>query len=487
MEKMKRAGTIRLIVTVLGMSMGAWAQTTSQAQTQAPAQTDTTPAPAFGQTAPVLNPENPPVTGLDEPSLNLRTSSRSFISPALQVSESADTNGENALGGSSGLESITRVLGALDLQQFWPKSDFLLEYVGGGAFYADPYGVRQLQAAGLEAVTRWRTGQITLRDAFSYLPDGSFQIGTFGGAPGLGLATAIGMGTGATGGGLPGINNSSGGVFDGVGIVPRLQNTAILDAVQAITPRSAITVAGGFSDAHFFDTSNCALGPTDCLLNSDQLTIEGGYSHLINRHDQLGVVYAFQLFQFPQDTGGQIYIDVINLRYSHNITGKLSLIISAGPQYTELEAGGYYKHWSPSARVTLRYRMGHASLVATYEKFTSAGSGFFAGADVQAARLGYTRPLGRTWDFYGDLGYTYNSKIQNAAFGVPAGSFNDGFASAIVRKHLGRSYEAFAAYRFSELAFDQTVNLGLSGTGKIAQRQVGTIGIEWHPRPTRIE
>src|ERR1700734_2066858 len=154
MEKMKRAGTIRLIVTVLGMSMGAWAQTTSQAQTQAPA----------------LNPENPPVTGLDEPSLNLRTSSRSFISPALQVSESADTNGENALGGSSGLEAITRVLGALDLQQFWPKSDFLLEYVGGGAFYADPYGVRQLQAAGLEAVTRWRTGQITLRDAFSYLP-----------------------------------------------------------------------------------------------------------------------------------------------------------------------------------------------------------------------------------------------------------------------------------------------------------------------------
>src|ERR1700728_3081794 len=114
---MKSIGTIRWMLLVLGMSVGAWAQT----NTQAPAQTDTTPAPAFGQTAPVLNPENPPVTGLDEPSLNLRTSSRSFISPALQVSESADTNGENALGGSSGLESITRVLGALDLQQFWPK------------------------------------------------------------------------------------------------------------------------------------------------------------------------------------------------------------------------------------------------------------------------------------------------------------------------------------------------------------------------------
>jgi|HubBroStandDraft_4_1064222.scaffolds.fasta_scaffold10184_2 hypothetical protein len=480
---MKSIGTIRWMLLVLGMSVGAWAQT----NTQAPAQPEATPAPAFGQTAPVLNPENPPVTGLDEPSLDLKTASRSFISPALQVSESADSNGENTLGDTSGLASITRVLGALDLQQFWPKSDFLLEYVGGGAFYADPYSVRQLQAAGLEAITRWRTGQITLRDAFSYLPDGSFQIGTFGGAPGLGLATAIGMGTGATGGGLPGINNSSSQTFNGVGIVPRLQNTAILDAVQAITPRSAVTVAGGFSDSHFFDSENCALGPTTCLINSDQLTVEGGYSHLINRHDQLGVVYAFQLFQFPQETGGQIYIHVVNARYSHSITGKLSLILSVGPQYTELEAGGYYKHWSPSARGTLRYRIGHASLVATYEKFTSSGSGFFAGADVQAARLGYTRPLGRTWDLYADIGYTYNSRIQNSLFGAQAGSFNDGFASAILRKHLGRSYEFFAAYRFSELAFDQTVNLGISGTGKIAQRNVGTIGIEWHPRPTRIE
>lgn len=485
---MTRIGTIRLLLLVLGMSVGAWAQTTSQAQTQAPAQNEPAPAPAFGQTAPVLNPENPPVTGLDEPSLDLKTSSRSFISPALQVSESADSNGQNTLGSTSGVSSITRVIGALDLQQYWPKSDFLLEYVGGGAFYADPYDVRQLQAAGLEAVTRWRTGQVTLRDAFSYLPDGSFQIGTFGGAPGLGLATTIGMGGGATGGGLPGINSSASQTFDGVGTVPRLQNTAILDAVQAITPRSALTVAGGFSNSHFFDTSNCEISPSSCLINSDQLTIEGGYSHLINRHDQIGLVYAFQLFQFPQETGGQIYVHVINGRYSHSITGKLSLILSVGPQYTELETnGGYDKHWSPSARVTLRYRIGHAAVVATYEKFTSSGSGFFAGANVQAARLGYTRPLGRTWDLYTDVGYTYNTKLQNSLFGVTAGDFNEGFASAILRKHLGRSYEFFGAYRFSELAFNQTVNLGISGTGKIAQRNVGTIGIEWHPKPTRIE
>jgi len=468
---MVRMRTIRLALLVFGMSICAAAQTSSQSPPE------TTPAPAFGQNAPVLSPENPPVSGLDEPGLDLHTASRSFVSPALQVSESADTNGANQLGGA-GLESTTRVLGALDLQQFWPKSDLFLEYLGGGEFYSSPYAAKQLQSAGLEAVTRWRTGQVTLRDSFSYLPDGSFSVG-FGGDPGLGLATG-GMGTGGAGGGLPGIHLFGNGQFGAVGYIPRLANTAILDAVQALSPASAITVAGGFSNAHFYD-------PTNLLINSDQVTIEGGYSHVVSRRDQIGAVYAFQLFQFPQDTGGQIYVHVVNLRWSHTISGRMRLVAGAGPEYTDLEQGGYLTHWSWTARVQLHYRLGHGSLVASYEKFTSAGSGFFAGANTQVAGLGYTRPLGRTWQFSGDLGYSHNTKLQPAAnIGVNASSYNEGFAGAIFRKHLGRSYDLFAAYRFSEVGFDVPVSIGGS-YGRIGQRQTGTVGAEWHPRPTRIE
>ncbi|MFZ1129437.1 MAG: hypothetical protein WCA47_07095 [Terriglobales bacterium] len=468
--------TVRLALLVIGGSLWAAAQGSAQSQ---PA---TTPAPAFGQeNAPILSPENPPVSGLDEPGLELHTASRSFISPALQVSESADTNGSNVLGGANNLESTTRVLGAFDLQQFWSRSDLLMEYLGGGAFYSNPYYAKQLQAAGLEAVTRWRTGQATLRDAFSYLPDGSFSIGTFGGAPGLGLATG-GLGTGESGGGLPGSHLFGSGQFGTVGNIPRLTNTAILDAVQAISPVSAITVAAGFSNAHFYD-------PTNLLINSDQITLEGGYARLVSHHDQLGIVYAFQLFQFPQNSGGQIYNHIVNLRWKYNLSGRLSLTAGAGPQYTDLEEGGLYiTHWSLSARVQLRYKLGHAAVVASYEKFTSSGSGFFAGANTQAARLGYTRPLGRTWDFYGDLGYSHNKELQNAALGAfPATSYDDGSAGAVFRKHLGRTYDFFAAYRFSEVAFNVAPSDLGGSTGRISQRHVGTIGVEWHPRPTRIE
>ena len=470
-KRMVRMQTIRLALLVLCLSIVAAAQSASQPDTT-PA-----PAPAFGQTAPILNPENPPVSGVDEPSLELRTASRSFISPGLQVSETADTNGSNNLG-SSDLASISRVLGAFDLQQFWPKSDLFLEYVGGGAFYSNPYYVKQLHSAGLEAVTRWRTGQITLRDAFAYLPDGSFNIG-FGGVPGFGIATGAGLGTGQAGA-LPGSHLFGTGQLGSIGNTPRLANTAILDMVQSINPRSAFTVVGAFSNAHFYDSTNT-------LLNSDQITTQAGYSHLLSRHDQVGVIYAFQLFQFPQNTGGQVFNHVVNLRWSHTISGRMSFVAGAGPQYTDLQEGGELKHWSLSARAQLRYKFAHSSMVASYEKFTSAGSGFFAGADTQAARLGYTRPLGRTWEFYGDMGYSHNKKLQDVLVGgVTAGSYDEGSVIAVLRKHLGRTYDFFAAYRFSELAFDASTCITAT-CGRISQRQSGTIGVEWHPTPTRIE
>jgi hypothetical protein len=474
---------IRLALLFLGMSSALFAQSTpDESKPQPPA--DAVPSPAFGQTAPVLSPDNPPVTGLDEPGLDLHAASSSFVSPALQVSESADTNGANHFG-NSGLESVSRVLGAFDLQQFWPKTDVFLEYLGGGEFYNSPFAAVQLQAVGFEGVTRWRTGQLSLRDTFSYLPDGTFVIG-YGGSPGLGFANGN-FGTGLPGGGLPGLNSPNSELAP-VGNIPRLSNTAILDAVQAINPVSAITVAAGFSNSHFFDTSNCSLSPLSCLINSDQITIQGGYSHLVNRHDQIGVVYAFQLFQFPQATGGQIYLHIVNLRYSHTITGRLTLIAGAGPQYTEIEKGGYASRWTVSARVVLRYKLAHSSLFLSYQKYTSAGAGVFAGANVQAAGLGYMRPVGRTWQLYGDLRYSHNTEVDGLLNASGASSYDSGSAGLTLRKHLGRTYDFFASYHFGEVGFSDSAPFGaVYGTGNLSQRQIGTVGVEWHPRPTRIE
>jgi hypothetical protein len=481
---MEFSRTIRVAVLIFGAGLYAAAQNdaTTQETPSQPAQQATTPAPAFGQNAPVLNPENPPISGLDQPTLEMRGATRSFFSPGLQVSESADTNSGNQLGQSQ-LKSATRILGALDLQRFWPKSDLFLEYLGGGVFFSHGSSdVRQLHALAGMFVTRWRTGQITFRDSFSDLPEGSFSVGAYGGAPGLGLARG-GVGTGIPGGGLPGTNFFGNGEFGSIGLTPRISNLAIADIVQSLSPRSALTVAGGYSTAHFLDNN-----PT--LINSQQFTIEGGYSHLINRRDQAALVYGFQQFVFPLAAGGKVDVNVVNLRYGRTITGRLNLLVGAGPQYVSIYSPGTgtQTRLSMSARARLIYKFPRTSLAASYEKYTSSGSGFFAGADTQVARVSVNRPLGRTWEFFGDVGYSYHKRLQNLlALGTAGTHYSDGFAGVAFRKQIGRNYGVFAAARFNDLAFDNSFCTNGGSCSRISQRYIGTVGVDWHPRPIRIE
>jgi hypothetical protein len=126
-------------------------------------------------------------------------------------------------------------------------------------------------------------------------------------------------------------------------------------------------------------------------------------------------------------------------------------------------------------------------LIASYEKYTSSGEGLFAGANTQVAALGYTRPLGRVWQFFSDVSYSHSTQLQNVAVGgAHAGSYNNTSAGVILRRHWGRSYDFFGSYSFGELAFNVPVSIGGS-TGRTSQRQTGAIGVEWHPKPTRIE
>ncbi len=475
---MKFSRTIRLLLLLLGMNLWAAAQDDSASPQQ------TVPAPAFGQEAPILNPENPPISGLDQPSLEMRTATRSFFSPGLMVSESANSNPSNQLN-VGGVKSVTHVLGALDVQRFWPRSDLLAEYLGGGSFYnSGPDPVRQLETLAALGITRWRTGQLTLRDSFSYLPEGTFSLGTYGGAPGLGLARG-GLGNGIPGGALPGTHFFGNGDFGAIGFEPRTANLAVADVVEALTPRSAVTVAAGFNFSHFQNAS------AD-LINSEQWTFEGGISHLLGRRDQLGLAYGFQDFLFPFPTGGDVQTHVANVRYGHTITSRMSLSVGAGPEYIQIYEPGTHSseghRWSLSALFRLNYKFSRTTMSLAYEKYTSPGSGFFAGADSQVARASIRRPLGRTLELYGDLGYSHHKRLQSFfGFGTTANQYSDGFIGAVVRKNLSRNFGCFAAYHFSELAFDRAFCGSSATCSRISNVNIVTVGVDWHPRPVRIE
>ena len=54
----------------------------------------------------------------------------------------------------------------------------------------------------------------------------------------------------------------------------------------------------------------------------------------------------------------------------------------------------------------------HTYVTASYEKFLSQGSGFFAGADTQMAEVTARRPFGRTYEFLMEGGYSRNMRLQ---------------------------------------------------------------------------
>ena len=186
----------------LAMTTGvAWAQndpqqTPGDAQ-QTPGDTQQTPddsqrtAPpaAFGpENPPVIVNENPPISGLDQPSLEPNFQPRSMLVGGVEGSESLDSNiGSDA---RPALHSVTRGLGGLTMQRLWRRYQLAAAYVGGVGYYNRAgEGLKQIQKVQAQQSILWRTGQLTMRDSFSYLPEGSFGAGAFGGSGGFPVGT----------------------------------------------------------------------------------------------------------------------------------------------------------------------------------------------------------------------------------------------------------------------------------------------------------
>ena len=196
-----------------------------------------------------------PLSAVDRPSLEPNPTTRSMLIPGFSVSQGVDSNVNGTPGTSPPLQGVTRVLGSLSLQRLWRRQDLGLDYVGGGLFYSDnskTVGQAHLMIA--EHRIRWRSGQLSFRDSFSYLPEGSFGDLAFGGAGSL-----IGIGLPDTGlrAGIAGTTSNffGPGQFASLGQRPRITNVAMVDVVKELTPRSSFTLAGSYGLSHFTDNA----------------------------------------------------------------------------------------------------------------------------------------------------------------------------------------------------------------------------------------
>lgn len=467
---------------------GAWAQDSSapppaepaSPSSQEPQANPPAPIPAFGQenTPPPIS-ENPPLSGLDLPSLEPHAAPLSYIQPGATFSESADSNVNNTLGTSS-FNSISRGLGSVTLKRLWSNYDLGLDYIGGVAYYdVAGQGFKAMQQADVDQKVTWKRGQLSLRDSFSYLPEGNF-----GGAYGS---------TGSQG--IESLGNTifssfwGGSALGTVGLAERVLNVSLADISENLTPKSSITVAGGYGFLHFYGNDPAAGGLP--YLNSSQVSAQAAYDRTLNAHTQVALVYGYQAFDFSF-AGTAFHTHVLQLMYGHRISGRMDLLIGAGPQLTLINSQKSSTttkdtRLGVAGQARLRYKFPRTSLSLSYERFETSGSGFYAGAQSDIARLSAERPLTRVWSAFADLGFSRSARLQDIVSGLPARTYTEGFLGGGVHRAIGHDFHAFASYQFNELSFDQSLCQAGTSCSRISNRHVITLGLDWTPRPIRID
>jgi hypothetical protein len=457
-------------------------------------------APAATAPAEQNNIENPPLSGLDAPTAEPAFGGRSYLSPGFQASESIDSKAATVSGNNSHLSAITRALGSVDLQKLWKQYQFGLDYIASGDFYAGPLNTkshgRATQAHSLAAVQRvlWRTGQLAIRDNFDYLPEGSFGFSSYGGAGNFGSSlgggvSGVGAGTGLGGGiagGSPGGLTSS---YGSIGYQPRIDNGAIVDIVQGLSPRSTVTLAGGYSLTDYLDKAI-----TPFIINSQQISGQVGYNHLLSRKDQVGVQYAFQDFHFPRAGSGSVSTHVWRALYGHRVTGKLNLTLAGGPQLVIVHNGplsglpSTTSSLAGNGSATFSYTVSSKTNVTVmYQHYVTPGSGFYAGANTDVTRVSLGHLFGRHWVTTTDSGYSHNSNLQNSTTtGVNSRSYQFWYAGTSLQRQLGRQFSAFVSYQFNDMGLGVCPS-STSACAMTTTRHTGTVGFNWHPRPIRLD
>lgn len=442
------------------------------------------PAPAY--VSPMS--ENPPISALDQPGLEPHAAPLSYLQPGADFTESADSDFGN-LPGTTGVHSVTRALGRLTLEKLWQNYDLALEYVGGGAYYnTRGLGFKQVQEFNVNQKINWKRGSLSARDSFSYLPEGNFggAYGSFGST-----GQALG-GFGAN----PVFNGGT--IIGSLGNVPRIMNLSLVEVIENLSPKSAVTASGGYGLVHYTG-GNASLDPIP-FIGSAEVSGQVGYDRILGPHDQAAITYGYQGFSFSfpsviqgQRSGLSFHTHVMQLMWGHRISGRMDFLVGAGPQFTVLSASSPFGPSNTDVRLTaagqasLRYRFSKTNLALSYERFTTSGSGIFPGATSDIGRVRVNRPLTRVWSAFADGGYAHNSRLQPGG-GTTALTYSYDFFGLGAHRQLGRDFRLFGSYEFNYLTFDQSFcSVPGAPCNRISRRHVVTIGLDWTPRPIRID
>jgi hypothetical protein len=413
-----------------------------------------------------LEPDTRALSGVQTLSLGGLKASHSYWQPRIDIFESADSNAQTTTSGYS-WGSWTSLSGGVDVHHVSANNDLILNYLGGGMFSttAGTNGgmVQQVGFSDRFALRRWT---IIFLDQFSYLPESG--VG-FGGQAGLPLS-------GGTVGGIGSAFHPGGTLLVGQG--RNVSNSFTTEADFALTPRTSLTLVGGYSLLNYPDSN---------LLNSWEASARLGFNYLWTRKDTVALFYTYNGLRY-NNSDQSIDTHTIQVSYGRRVTGRLTFQVAAGPEIAvsrlPITLGG---NGIPSANSTqllwaldasAEYQLQRTGLSANYSHGVSSGSGVLAGSIADVVQGSATRQMSRTFSSGLTAGYSRNSGVAPGALVPISQNYNYWYVGANA-SHPWGAVGVTLSYQMQYQDSNATFCTGATcGTNLI--RHLISVGVGWH-------
>lgn len=435
-----------------------------------------------------LIPDDHALAGAENLGLGLPSLTHNYWQPHVDLLTTVDSNAAVAPG-QIGWSTWTSVMGGLDLRRTSGNTDLTLTYLGGGILSdtgSESNGI--VQGVDFKDKITFRRASVTFIDQFNYMPGSLF------GFAGLGTVQLPGAGAGGLGSGFtPGES-----ILTSLG--QNLTNSFVTEVDAFLTPRSTISLVGGYSVLRYFNGG---------LLDYGNANGQVGYNYQLNRTDSIAVSYQFSAFRYG-NFNQSINNNTVMVSYGRRLTGRLAFQVSAGPDFAFLRtpistgaggggtgsgtsgAGGagaatssiQQIYWSVNTAV--HYQMQRASLGLSYTRGISGGSGVLAGSVSDAVSGNATRQLSRTTNGSLNFGFAHNSGLSVAASTPVNQSYGYWFGGANLSRPWGRTLNLSLSYQLQYQDSNSTFCIGPT-CGTNVMRHVITFGLGWRARPIGFE
>lgn len=423
-----------------------------------------------------LIPDDHALAGAENLGLGLPTLTHSYWQPHVDLNSSLDSNGA-LVPGLSSWTTWTSVMAGIDLRRTTGNSDLTLTYLGGGMLSNNGNQSNGIfQGLDVKDKISFRRGTVTFIDQLNYTPGSLFGFAGLGSVqlPGTGLN---GIGSGFT----PGQS-----ILTSLG--QDLTNSFVTEVDTFLTPKTTISVVGGYSLLHYFDGGLYDYGNTNAQI---------GYNYQLNRTDSIALSYQFSAFRYG-NANQSINNNTVMVSYGRRLTGRLAFQVAAGPDFTFLRSpitsipgsGGMNAATSSTQQVywslntSISYQMERAMLGLTYTHGVTGGSGVLLGSVADAVSGSVRRQISRTTGAGLNFGYSHNTGLSLATgTATPLSqTFAYWFGGGNLTRPWGRTLNLSLSYQMQYQDSNSSFCIG-PACGSSVLRHVITFGVGWRARP----